>query len=257
MVAQQTEDAAGRALAGRRALVTGGGRNIGRAIALTLAGAGAAVAVLGRSDRDALDETVRAIEALGGRGVAVLGDVADPVGGPAAVATAIDRLGGLDVLVNNAAVRRHVPFRDMSFEAWRAITAIILDGAFLCTKTAHGALAASGTGTVINLGGVSAHLGASERAHVIAAKMGLVGLTRALAVELAPDGICVNCVAPGQIDTTRAPGSASPRFGAGGPPVGRSGTVEDVAAMVLHLAGPTGRYITGQTLHINGGLYFG
>lgn len=244
-------------LHGRKALVTGGGRNIGRAIALALARQGADVAVLGRSDLAAVGAVADEIRALGRNGAAVIGDVADPDSGPAAVRSAIDALGGLDVLVNNAAVRRHAPFEDIDYAEWRAIVGVILDGAYLCAQAAAPALTASGQGAIVNLGGVSAHKGAPERTHVIAAKMGLIGLTRGLAHDLAPS-VTVNCVAPGLIDTTRRADQPLPSFEPGaGPLVGRKGGADDVAGMVVFLAGPGGRYVTGQTIHVNGGLFLG
>jgi 3-oxoacyl-[acyl-carrier protein] reductase len=139
---------------------------------------------------------------------------------------------------------------------WRALTGVILDGAYVCVKACLAGLRASGRGTVVNIGGMSGHTGAAGRPHVVAAKAGLVGLTRALAVELAKDGVTVNCGVPGRIDTVRGD-SSSPRShtGEGSTPLGRRGTPEEIAGAVRFLAGPGARYITGQTLHANGGAY--
>ena len=169
-----------------------------------------------------------------------------------------DRLGRIDVLVNNAAVRPEKPFESLSLADWRAVHSVILDGAFLTVKAALPHLKASGSGAVINIGGMSAHTGARQRAHVLAAKSGLIGFTKALACDLAGDGITANCVVPGLIDTVRAPGTKPPQHHQSSKTlVGRSGTPQDIAAAVRFLAGPEARYITGQSLHVNGGAYLG
>ena len=136
------------------------------------------------------------------------------------------------------------------------MTGIILDGTFLMAKASLSHLAASDAGSIINIGGLSAHTGAVNRAHVVAAKAGLVGLTRALAHELARDGVTVNCVAPGMIETVRRGAApAAPSHHAGHAPLlGRRGTPEEIAALVRFLAGPDARYLTGQTIHANGGV---
>ena len=243
-------------LAGRVALVTGAGRNIGRAIALALAGAGAAVAVNARRSQAEVDAVAAEIEAAGGRALAVLADVTDP----AAVARMVDaaeaRLGRIDILVNNAAVRDVSSLEKIDLARWREITGVILDGAFVCSKACLKSLRAGG-GAIVNIGGLSAHTGAAGRPHVVAAKAGLVGLTRALAHDLAADGITVNCVVPGLIDTVRgaASGARSAHAGKRESALGRRGTPEEVAHAVRFLAGPGARYITGQTLHVSGGAF--
>ena len=190
-------------LSGKVALVTGGARNIGRAIALALAEAGANVAIVTRTDQAAADDAVSALRQRGVTAESFLADVADEGQVNARMDTIVKRFGRLDILVNNAAVRTEVPFAQLSFAEWRRIIGIALDGAFLCAKAALPALAARG-GTIINIGGLTAYTGGEHRAHVIAAKAGLDGLTRALAVELAPQGITVNLVSPGLIETVRA-----------------------------------------------------
>jgi len=145
----------------------------------------------------------------------------------------------------------------MSFADWREIMTATLDSAFLCTKACLPHLKKSG-GTIINIGGLSAHTGSKHRAHVIAAKAGIVGLTRALAQDLADDKITVNCVAPGMIATERAAGAPQPQHHQTRTTlVGRQGMPEEVAAMVRFLCGPQARYITGQTIHVNGGVFMG
>jgi len=244
-------------LDGRVALVTGAGRNIGRAIALDLAKAGASVVVNARSNQAEADAVVKDIAAAGGKAVAHLADVADPEAVKRMVDAAVSRFGRLDILVNNAALRGEIPFAELDFARWRAVLGTCLDGAFHCTKAAHAALKAGGSGAIVNIGGVSAHLGAADRAHVLTAKLGLVGFTRGLAHDLAPDGITANCVVPGQIDTSRAGGKQPSHHATHAPLVGRRGRPDEIASAVRWLAGPQGRYVTGQAIHVNGGLYLG
>jgi 3-oxoacyl-[acyl-carrier protein] reductase len=187
--------------------------------------------------------------------VVALADVTSPESAAGLVRAAIDAFGRLDILVNNASVRREVDFAQLDYAEWREILGTTLDGAYLCSHAALPHLVASGRGSIVNIGGLSAHTGASRRAHVIAAKAGLVGLTRALAHDLAPHNITVNCVAPGVIDTARG-GTGDPAHHAVHTPlVGRRGTPEEIAALVAFLCGPDARYITGQTIHANGGIF--
>ena len=244
-------------LEGRVALVTGASRNIGRAIALALAEAGAGVVVNARRSIDEARAVVKEIESRGGQAMASLADVADAAAVGSMAGAALERFGRLDILVNNAAVRDVAPIDDIDYAAWKRITAIILDGAFLTTKACLPALRKSGAGAIVNIGGMSGHTGTSGRPHVIAAKLGLVGLTRALAHDLAPDGITVNCVVPGLIDTKRGDASGSKTAHLRETIVGRHGTPEEVADVVRFLAGPRARYVTGQDWHVNGGAYLG
>lgn len=246
-----------QALAGKVALITGGVRRIGRATALALAGHGAAVVINARSSADEAKEVVREIEALGSRAIYHLADVTDEDQVRAMRDRVLQEFGRIDILVNNAADRKHVPFTEMTYAEWRQITGIVLDGAFLCARAVLPSMVAGGGGTIVNIGGLSGHTGAHHRAHVVTAKAGLVGFTKALAVEFADKGITVNCVAPGKIGGKRAAsaGEGVSIPGGGEPLVGRSGTPEDVAAMILTLCLPTGSFVTGQTIHVNGGLY--
>lgn len=245
-------------LAGRVALVTGAGRNIGRAIALALADAGAGVLVNGRSNAGALDGVVREIEARGGQALAAIADVADEGAVERMIAEAAKRFGGIDVVVNNAAGRPEQPFEAISLADWRGVLATVLDGAFLVAKAALPYLRKGGAGAIVNIGGVSGHIGTKHRAHVVTAKAGLIGLTKALAHDLAADGITVNCVVPGLIDTARDPDRQLPHHHSVSRTLtGRLGTPDDIASTVRFLAGPHARYITGQTLHVNGGMYLG
>jgi len=242
-------------LAGKVALVTGGARNIGRAIARSLAAGGAAVMVNARTSRAQAEETVAMIEEAGGKAALHLADVTDPHAVVGLVQATIKQFGRLDALVNNAAVRMEAPFERITLDEWRTVFASILDAAFLCSQACLPQLAKSGTGAIVNIGGLTAHRGATERAHVIAAKAGLAGLTKALALDLAPRGITVNCVVPGTIESQRGlPGVPErPASRRAPPPLGRRGEPEEIAAMVRMLCGPDARYITGQAIHVNGG----
>ncbi len=248
----------GKGMTGRVAIVTGAGRNIGRAIALELAAGGAAVVVNGRANRANIDAVVGEIEARGGEALAAIADVTDEAAVERMVAATIKRFGRIDVLVNNAAGRPERSLEAMSLADWRGVMATILDGAFLNVKAALPYLKQSDSGAVINIGGVSGHVGTKHRAHVVTAKAGLIGFTRALAHDLAQDGITANCVVPGLIETARDPKAQLPHHhNVSRTLAGRFGTPEEIAAAVHFLAGPQARYITGQTLHVNGGVYLG
>jgi 3-oxoacyl-[acyl-carrier protein] reductase len=241
-------------LQGLVAIVTGSSRNIGRAIALALADGGAAVVVNARSAAQDAAAVVEEIRKAGGRAAAHVTNVGDPEGAAALVAAAVREFGRLDVLVNNASVRREMDFADLDYREWRDIMATSLDGAYLCSRAALPHLIAAGGGSIVNIGGLSSHTGAPRRAHVIAAKAGLAGLTRALAHDLAPHNVTVNCVAPGLIDTART-GPEPAHHQKLATPMGRKGTPDEVANLVRFLCGPGARYITGQTIHANGGIY--
>jgi len=245
-------------IAGKVAVVTGAGRHIGRAIALTLADGGAFVLVNARSNRAEAESVAREIEAAGGKAAVHLGDVADPKAVQAMADAAVKHFGRIDILVNNAALRREKSFAEMDYAEWREILDVTLDGTFHCVKACLPALQKSGQGTIVNIGGLSAHSGAKNRAHVVTAKAGIVGLTRALANDLAADGITVNCVVPGLIGTPRPKDKPEPAHHLTHNTItGARGKPEDVAAMVRFLCGPAARYITGQAIHANGGAYFG
>lgn len=244
-------------LTGKVAVVTGAGRNIGRAIALALAHAGAAVVINVRSNKAEADDVVREIETAGGRAVAVLGDIGDEKTSVALADAALKYFGRIDFLINNAALRREKPIDQMSYAEWREVMNVILDGAFRCVHACLPAMKKNG-GSIINIGGMSAHIGSKDRAHVIAAKSALVGFSRALAHDLASNKITANCVVPGAIDTTRPASSQNPAHHlTHGTITGERGKPEDVAAMVRYLCGPGGRYVTGQTMHVSGGAYLG
>ena len=245
-------------LNGKVAIVTGAGRNIGRAIALALAADGASILVNARSNRAEADGVAREIEAAGGKAIVHIGDVGDAAQVQAMVELAVKHFGRIDILVNNAALRREKPFAEMTYAEWREIMNVTLDGAFHCVKACLPHLKKSGAGTIVNIGGLSAHTGAKDRAHVVTAKAGIIGFTRALAHDLAADGITVNCVVPGLIGTPRPKHLPEPAHHLVHHTItGERGRPEDVAAMVRFLCSPAARYINGQAIHANGGAYLG
>lgn len=243
----------GDEFAGKVAVVTGAARNIGRAVALSLASGGANVAVGTRSNLEQARGVVAEIKALGRDADAFAADLADPAQIERMVDAVLTRFGRIDILVLNAAIREHAPIEEISYEDWRRVLATDLDSTFVFTKACLPAMKKAGGGCIVTFAGAMALLGVGGRPHVAAAKHGIVGLTKSLAQDLAPFNIRVNCVSPGQIDTSRAPGDARANRNAQ-IPLGRKGSPFEIAAMVRSLCGPTGSYMTGQTIHINGGL---
>ena len=245
-------------LEGKVALVTGSGRNIGRATVLKLAAEGAHVVVNSRANQDEAEAVAREAEALGVKALAVLADVSRQDQVEAMVARALSEFGRIDILINNAAIRPHKPFRELTIQDWEAVRGVVLDGALYCTRAVIDSMVANRYGRIIFFLGEGAYAGGAARAHVSAAKMGLIGLGRSLAAEFAADNIRVNMVSPGSIDTTRAnPDWYRGRTpNAAGIPLGRQGTVDEIAATCLFLVSDDGGFITGQTIHVNGGTAF-
>ncbi len=248
-----------RPLTGRVALVTGSTRRIGREIVLALAAAGADVVVHGRKDRGAGDAVCREAKALGVKSSLALADVSDRSQVAAMIDATVTQHGRLDILVNNAAVRRRRALAEIGPEEWREVVGVILDGAFHCSQLAAPHLVRGGKGRIINIGGATAFTGATEHAHVVAAKAGLSGLTRALAADLGPQGVTVNMISPGLVETPgddpvrvaeRRKHYTLDRFA-----LGRPGTPSDIASAVVTLAGDSLAYVTGQTIHVNGGFF--
>ncbi|MCI3950935.1 MAG: beta-ketoacyl-ACP reductase [Burkholderiales bacterium] len=242
----------GQELAGKVALVTGASRNIGRAIALALAQGGAALAVNARAARDDAEKVAGEIRAAGGQAEVCMADIADATQVGAMVQGIVKRFGGIDILVLNASVRKETPFRDMSFEEWRSLLSITLDGAFHCTKACLPAMIEAGGGSIVTIGGMTALSGAKGRVHGSVGKHGLYGMTRALARELGEHGIRVNCVAPGQMNTARAAGRSA-RADATLVPLGRRVEPEEIAATVRFLCGPGASMVSGQLIYVDGG----
>ena len=246
-------DGKSKELDGTAAIVTGSTGVRGREIAMALADAGAMVVINARSSADTAASVVKEIEERGGQAIAHLADVTSPEQVEGMVEAAVGAFGRLDILVNTVAGSSRGPITKLKFEDWRRTIGNVLDGAFLCIKASVPHLARHGKGAIINIGSSSAHAGTPNHCTTAAAKMGLAGLTGSLAVELGPQGITVNCVALGYIE--RPGGAPGGHFRDDNIPLGRAGKPEELTALVRFLCGPQGRYITGQTIHVNGGWY--
>jgi len=245
-------------LEGRVALVTGSGRNIGRATVLKLAEEGAHVVVNSRANQAEADAVAREAQARGVKALSVIADVAKRDQVEAMVARALAEFGRIDILINNAAIRPHKPFTELTVQDWEAVRGVILDGALYCTRAVIDSMVKNRYGRILFFTGEGAFVGGMGRAHVSAAKMGLVGLARGLASEFAAQNIRVNVISPGSIDTARA----NPEWYQGrvptaaGIPLGRQGTVDEIAAACLFLVSDDSGFITGQTIHVNGGAAY-
>jgi 3-oxoacyl-[acyl-carrier protein] reductase len=242
-------------LDGKVALITGSGRNIGRATALKLAGEGAHVIVNARANQAEAVAVANEVRDRGVKALAVLADVADKEQVDAMVARGMSEFGRVDILINNAAIRPHKPFTEVTVQDWERVRGVVLDGGLYCTQAVIGSMVKNGYGRILFFTGDGAFTGGSGRVHVSAAKMGLVGMARALASEFASYNIRANVVSPGSIDTRRD----NPEWyqgrvpGAAGIPLGRQGHVDEIAATCLFLVSDDGGFITGQTIHVNGG----
>ncbi len=242
-------------ITGRTAIVTGSARGIGAAIAQRLVAEGANVVV---ADVSGAAEQAEALVRDGGKAVAVEADVTDAESVAAMVATATETFGGVDILVNNAGFTRDMRISRMEEADWDAVVDVILKGAFLCTKAASAIMTERGWGRIVNISS-RAHLGNPGQANYSAAKAGILGFTRAMALELGRNGVTVNAVAPGIIGTeaVRSLGHFDKIVEAAEKitPIRRLGTVEDVADAVAFLASERASYITGEVLHVTGGRY--
>lgn len=245
---------------GRRrvVLVTGASRNIGRGIADTMARAGHDVAVNAR-DATALEAVVDQLHRHGVRATACPGDVRDAAQVDAMIAHVERELGGIDVLVNNAVQRAHGGIDEVTDEQWHTTLDVVLTGTLRCVRAVLPGMRARQWGRIVNLAGISGQRGATGRIGLVTAKAGLLGLTKALARELAPDGITVNAVSPGLIDTDRSHLSAAGSLAqhdadqVAQVPLGRLGQVAEVAEACRYLSDDAA-FVTGQTLAVNGGL---
>jgi 3-oxoacyl-[acyl-carrier protein] reductase len=238
------------------AVVTGASQGIGRATALALAEAGARVAAAARSETK-LADLVQEIAAKGGEALAVPMDVANAEQVKAGFKQALDRFGRLDILVNNAAITRDALALRMKLEDWEGVLRTNLTGAHLCIQQALAAMLRQRSGRIINLTSVVAQSGNAGQANYVASKAGLIGLTKAIAIEMASRNITVNAVAPGFIDTpmTDVLGDKVKEEMNTRIPLGRMGTARDVAAAIVFLASDEAGYITGHVLDVNGGMY--
>jgi 3-oxoacyl-[acyl-carrier protein] reductase len=238
--------------AGKVVLITGGARNLGRAMGTAFSAAGASIAINARSQRPELAETLGAIEAAGGKAIPFIADITDRTAVDGMVAAIIERFGRLDVLINNAVTHATKAFVELSYDDWHAPITVTLDGAFHCTQAVVPAMIRAGGGSIVNMGGLFGHMPIPNRAPTAAAKAGLAGLTRALALELAEHNINVNYVAPGPANTVR---DGPFKFDTNRIPFGRFAEPAEIVAMVMMLCGRDGRFVTGQTIHVNGGLF--
>lgn len=246
----------GDALTGRVAIVTGAARGIGRATALALARHGAAVVVNYRERATAAGEVVDLIKAAGGRAVAVQGDVADEQAAVRLVETALEHWGRADILVNNAGTALYRLLIDTSPAEWDRMMAVHLRGAFNCCRAVLPHMIRAGDGRIINVTSVWGQVGAANEVAYSTAKAGLIGMTRALAKEVGRAGITVNAVAPGVIETDMLQ-NLSPEERAElaeATPVGRLGSPEDVAGVIVYLASAAGAFVTGQVIGADGGI---
>ena len=245
-------------LEGRVALVTGGARGIGRGIALAFGGEGAHVGVNYTTHSDAAQRTVKDVQAMGVKAIAIQADVAEVEDVQRMVETMIAQFGRIDILVNNAGICRQIPFTELTVEDFDRMIGVDLRGTFLCCKFVVPYMLKQGYGRIINITSQLAYKGAYNMAHYCAAKAGQVGLTKAMATEFGNCGILVNSIAPGPIDTESWVASGSTgeweRRKLAEVPLHRKGQVEEVApAAVLLAASPDGDYFQGQSLHPNGG----
>ena len=250
-------------LRGRVALVTGSAHRTGAAIVRAFAAAGASVVVNAKTSREQALALAAEINAANGanRALVCIADITDERAVQAMIVRIIECFGRLDILVNNAVVRKHGALQTFSIEDWRAVIQSTLDGSFLCAKHAAPHLARSGAGRIINLSGVASHVPASGGAAVAAAKAGIEGLTRALAHDLGPEGITVNCICPGVMLADTDPAQrAIDLLAYCDPdklPIARYGRIDETVGAVLALCSAPFAYMTGQVIHVNGGLYFG
>ena len=239
------------------AIVTGAAQNIGRSTCIELSKIGYNILIHANTDKLGAEKTLSLVKENGVIARVTMGDLTNEDFSQMIIRNA-QELGKVSILVNNASQRNFIKFEDMSFKDWRHIMNINLDAVFLTCKYVIGEMKKNNWGRIINLGGLSAHIGAIGRAHVVTSKSAIIGLTRALATEYAGTGITANCVVPGLIDTIRGASA-----GAGlvhpthsDPPIGRKGFPTEVAKMISNLCDENSDFITGQTIHVNGGSYF-
>lgn len=244
-------------LKGKVAIVTGGAKGLGRAFALRLAQEGANLMVVTRKDMDNLEKTVRQIQDLGGKASLFQADVARESDTGAMAKAAIDAFGKIDILVNNAAIYdgiKRKPFYEIDLDEWDLVMTVNVKGALLSARAVFPYMKEQGYGKIINLASEVFFTGSHGFAHYVASKGGIIGLTRALAVELGPHNICINCVAPGFTDTEASRGLGDvTRYDTSKTPLGRLETPEDLTGAVIFLASPESDFITGQTLLVDGG----
>jgi len=239
------------------AIVTGAAKNIGRATCESLSKLGFNVLVHANSDKDGALETLNIVKKNGVNADIMIGDLTIEETSKQLVSEA-SNLGEVSILVNNASQREFNKFDDMTFDQWRFVMSINIDTLFHTCKAVIPEMKKNNWGRIVNLGGLSAHISAIGRAHVITSKSAVIGFSRALAMEYAESGITINTVVPGLIDTVRgaSAGRSLVHPSHSNPPIGRKGYPVEVATMISNLCGPNSDFITGQTIHVNGGSYF-
>ena len=239
------------------AIVTGAAKNIGRATCESLSKLGFNVLVHANSDKDGALETLNIVKRNGVDADIMIGDLTIEETSKQLVSEA-SNLGEVSILVNNASQREFNKFDDMTFDQWRFVMSINIDTLFHTCKAVIPEMKKNNWGRIVNLGGLSAHISAIGRAHVITSKSAVIGFSRALAMEYAESGITINSVVPGLIDTVRgaSAGRSLVHPSHSNPPIGRKGYPVEVATMISNLCGPNSDFITGQTIHVNGGSYF-
>jgi len=240
----------------KTALVTGGGRNIGRACVLGLAEDGFNVVINGSSDRAACDKVAKEAEKLGAKALVVMGDVGEPEECRRIADDAIKLFGSVDALLNSAALRPNKPFLDITEDEWRRVISVDLNAAVWLSRACLPGMVKKGWGRIINFAGMNAIHGHAGRVHVSVAKHGIWGLSKGLAMEFGPKGVTVNAISPGPIapDSDEATSSTQPRKDAlAKVPLGRMGTPVEVAAAARLLVSDAGAYINGQMIAVNGG----
>jgi 3-oxoacyl-[acyl-carrier protein] reductase len=245
-------------LEGKVAIVTGSSRNIGRVTAEELARAGAALVINAFQAEDLCEEVAAGIRAAGGRAIARMADIRDPAAVNRLAEAAISEFGGVDIVVHNAAQRQRKPFDELTREDFQNVIDLSILGCFQLAKATVPSMKARGGGSIIGVGGMNSYLGQKDRAHLMVAKAGLNMYIRGLALDLAEFGIRANQVVVGTYDTTRGSGPPTPEEAAtriARVPLGREGVPQDMANLIRFLVGPAGDYITGQTIHSNGGAF--
>jgi 3-oxoacyl-[acyl-carrier protein] reductase len=244
-------------LANKVAIVTGSARNIGRSIAEELASAGAAVTINAVSALDLCEEVADGINKSGGKAIAVKADITDAGDVQRLVDSTVEAFGGLDILINNAAVRTNVDFTELTFEEWERCRAVALDGAFRMAMASVPHMIKRGSGAMVSIGGMNAYKGVRGGAHKSAVKEGMSGMVRGMVYDLGAHNITTNVAVVGPFDTERKGGSGMAKVQDANPniPMGRRGGPQDMADLVRFLVGPYATFITGQTIHVNGGAH--
>lgn len=246
-----------RELDGKVAIVTGSARNIGRAIAEELARAGAAVTINAVSAGDLCEEVAQGIGEAGGQAIPVLADITDPDDVDRLVGSTVEAFGGVDILINNAAIRTNIDFPELTFADWERLRTVALDGALRMALACVPHMIERRGGSIVGIGGLNSYTASAAGAHKSAVKDGMAGMVRGMARDLGQYDITANIAVVGPFDTERAGGSGEtrPRSPDRNIPMGRRGVPQDMADLIRFLVGPFARFISGQTIQLNGGAH--